>query len=303
MKILLSNALAILLLLTTNANAQLNDGIKFADLLFPATHQITKPKFVSLSKEEIVALDGFIDLNHESLKQRFEELRKKDADYDYNLNELSGFKRFDLGKGKDGLIYSSYFGSEEMHNLIWMKQGNRYKFSGELTGKIVKMFRDTDKQPFSIVTRSGWCCVPVVGAFNLYNPTDDAGIISYKLIKSIQEHIRVKMPEARMEQLKFRVKEERYRLREAPEIDDKPYPDYPSDVEGVEIIGNILAEFKKGSTGTAIAEHDDNTGRKWWFVIMEPHTETSYTRFHDDEEGKKQYTMGWMSSRYLEIIK
>jgi hypothetical protein len=310
----LLNAVSLLLLITSNANAQLNDGSKFADILFPGTNQLTNLKSTPLSSAEIIALDGNIDLpidphreeqsfNEQiksfaivSVKHLFEGARKKDDNPDWYLKQLH-FDKFDLGKGRVGIICSSYFGAEDMYNAIWMKQGNYYRYSGQLIGKIVKIFRNTNKQPFTIVTRSGWCCASGIGEFNLYSPKDDSGFISYELTQSIQEHAAVKMPESRMDPKRIQVVEQRYRLRESPEIDDKPYM---NEFEGDKVIGNVLAEFKTGDKGTAIAEKIDNTGRIWWFVIMDPVAEQTYTRFNDN---KSQSTMGWMSSRYLKVIK
>jgi hypothetical protein len=236
-----------------------------------------------------------------SIKQLFDGVRKKGKDSDYYLEQLH-FNKFDLGQGREGIICSSYFGSEEMHNAIWMKQGNYYRYSGQLIGKIVKIFRDTNKQPFTIVTRSGWCCASGIGEFNLYKPREESGVVSYRLTQSIREYNGVKMPEKRMEPKRFQVMEPRYRLRIAPLIDDKPYPDYQSNDPGAIVIGNVLAEFKKGDKGLAIAEKVDDTGRMWWFVIMDPSTETEYWQFHLYDDEKSRYTMGWMSSRYLEVI-
>jgi len=307
-------AVPILLLITFNANAQPKDRSKFADILFPATNQLMNLKLTPLSRTEILALDGNIDLPIDphrleksfdeqmssfaiaSIKHLFEGARKKDDNPDWYLEQLL-FNKFDLGKGREGIICSSHFGSEEMFNAIWMKQGKYYKFSGQIVGKIIKIFRDSNKQPFTIVTISGWCCASGIGAFNLYSPKDDPGFVSYELTQSIQEHAAVKMPESRMEPKRIQVMEQRYRLRESPEIDDKPYM---NEFERDEVIGNVLSEFKKDDKGVAIAEKADNTGRIWWFVIMEPAAEQTYSRFYDN---KSQYTMGWMSSRYLKVIK
>lgn len=306
-------AVPLLLLITLNVIAQPKERSKFADILFPATNQLMNLKLKPLSSAEIIALDGNIEIPIDphrqeksfaeqmksfaivSIKQLFEGARKKDDNPDWYLNQLL-FNKFDLGMGREGIICSSYFGSEEMHNAIWMKQGNYYKFSGQLIGKIIKIFRDTNKQPFTIVTISGWCCASGIGAFNLYNPTNHSGVISYELTQSIQDHASIKMPEGRMKPKRFQVVEQLYRLRESPEIEDKPYM---NEFEGDEVIGNVLAEFKKGDKGMAIAEKADNTGKIWWFVIMEPTAEQTYSRFYDN---KSQYTMGWMSSRYLKVI-
>lgn len=128
------NAVIFLLLLTSNANAQLNDGDKVAN-------QHVQPKVDHLSREETLALDGHIDLHNESLRSYFDHVKKNNKASAYYLELLSHFSKFDFEDGTEGLIYSSFFDTEEMHNLIWIKQGNHYKYSGELTGERVKIYK------------------------------------------------------------------------------------------------------------------------------------------------------------------
>lgn len=106
------------------------------------------------------------------------------------------------------------------------------------------------------------------------------------------------LPDKRMPTKRFVVRNDKYKLREQPVIDDK-HDEQESDFEGMPIYGNALAEFGKGSKGEAIAEKPDETGRVWWFVIMDGDAKVEYDRFYGDQKASKA---GWMSSRFLEVL-
>ncbi|NME71663.1 hypothetical protein [Flammeovirga aprica] len=77
---------------------------------------------------------------------------------------------------------------------------------------------------------------------------------------------------------KFIVLNDRYNLRDSPQINEE----------------NITDTYNEGNTGLAVASKIDDTGREWWFVIMD-------CRYGCREHDVK-YHAGWMSSRYLEKI-
>lgn len=89
----------------------------------------------------------------------------------------------------------------------------------------------------------------------------------------------------------------KYALRDSPEIRNEPIDEIPG---GKKQIGNILAEFPRGSRGEAIAEGRDKSGQPWWFVLMDIDSKTITNLFYADEGA---YKAGWMRQQDLDIDK
>lgn len=87
-----------------------------------------------------------------------------------------------------------------------------------------------------------------------------------------------------------------YTLRSTPMIDDTTV--FRNESFGR---GNVIGELKQGTEGTAYLKDTDDTGRVWWLVITEPIDTLSNTHFYDDPAAPTHY-IGWLSSRYVEII-
>jgi hypothetical protein len=108
----------------------------------------------------------------------------------------------------------------------------------------------------------------------------------YYLDTEIPEVFDIKIP--------FKVINDKYRLRTKPEIDNG---DNDND------LGNIIGEFATNDHGIALAESKDQTGRIWWFVMMNNNIskDKSYLHVDNDNSGfhRKKKVFGWISSRYL----
>jgi hypothetical protein len=65
---------------------------------------------------------------------------------------------------------------------------------------------------------------------------------------------------------------------------------------------NIVAIFPKGAKGIALAEHKDETGKIWWFVIMgrEPLPKTKIS--NNSSNFPIRQLSGWMSNDYLKRL-
>jgi hypothetical protein len=92
----------------------------------------------------------------------------------------------------------------------------------------------------------------------------------------------------------FKVINETYHLRAQPLIlNGEPESDYFEK-------GNIVATYGTDDTGIALAQSTDETGRTWWFVVMDP--KGNYT-YHVRELYGDNYWYGWMSNRFVELVK
>jgi hypothetical protein len=89
---------------------------------------------------------------------------------------------------------------------------------------------------------------------------------------------------------------DKYYLRLTPEIDTVDQV-FAEDMQP----DNIIAEFKKGTRGTAYGQSKDETGRVWWFVEINPNDKPVKSFFYDVNE-KPTKLKGWMSSNYLKKL-
>jgi hypothetical protein len=271
-----------------------NDN-KMANIVFPSDSQINESQLVPLTAAELKEIQSSIELPSEycldHIKMRFEG--------NFDDGWLLAFKKYDFsGDGSEDLVFISYCGGMEYRNYFWVKKDNKYYYSGLMIGKIVKFYRTQDSKALSAVARSGWDGSGYSGSIDLFAPEIKEGKFKYELQKRVKEFEGITIPDKRMPVRRFIVKNDKYKLRTSPIIIDK-YNEDESNFERKPVYGNTLAEFSKGSKGVAIAEKLDETGRVWWFVIMDEDAKTGYNRFYDDQNASKA---GWMSSRFLEVI-
>lgn len=287
--------IAVFSLILMQSMAVAKDDSKLADLIFPSNNQITESQLTPLTAAELKNIVNAIELPSEFCLDHIKTRIKENI-----LDEwLTGFKKYDFsGDGIEDLLFISYCGTEELRNYLWVKKDDKYNYSGVAEGKLIKFFRTPDAKASSAVTRGGRCCLGYIGFINLYKPSGQAQGVKYSLAESVREFSQLTIPEKRTLSKRFEVRHDKYRLREHPVIDDKN-DEYASDLEGTPVHGNILAEFTKGSKGLAIAEKEDETGRVWWFVIMDVDAKAEYSRFYGDQKSSKA---GWMSSRFLKVI-
>lgn len=263
---------------------------KLINLVFPSENKVLLSQFTRIT-----------DADFDLFKDLFAKEIRTDQYCGTTADRLSSEQivKYDLsGDGVDDYIFSSYCGSEEIRNFIWIRSGTSLLYAGFIEGTPKKFYRGEASSPSSIVIERGWCCAGYVGSINLYNLIEVNGTFAYKPGKKVMEFSSVTVPDKNIPSIRFLVAKERYRLRSSPEINDT-YDPYMSGLYGEPAYGNILAEISKGSQGEAIAKYKDKTGRVWWFVLLDKDAKTESNHFYDDENG---YKTGWMSSRYLEII-
>ncbi len=283
--------IAILLYSTTSfaEDPQLSADKKLADLLFPSESSVQLEQFPVLTEAE------FNPIKDKVFKQLDSDachiISTSDTPHEF-------FRKYDLsGAGVDDVILSSYCAAMEYRNFIWFRKGNSLKYAGFMLGTPLKYYRPSKSEPYSIVVSEGWCCAGFVGKISLYKLKENRGLYKYKLEKRVMEWGGITIPDKRIAPVKFKIKSEKYALRDSPEIRNEPIDDIPG---GKKQIGNIIAEFPRGSQGEAIAADKDKTGQIWWFVLMDKDSKTITTLFYADNGA---YKAGWMRQQDLEIAK
>ena len=95
--------------------------------------------------------------------------------------------------------------------------------------------------------------------------------------------------------IKFRIDNENYSLRYAPEINDTSASSWN------DLKGNVIGVIRKNEIGYALGKATDSTGRVWWFSAFAPNTKFS-SLFNSESEDNNYWKLGWISSKYVTEI-
>ena len=223
-----------------------------------------------------------------------------EREYEERINGVlsSNLYVFDInGDGFLDVLYSGSDGNEKDLFKFFLKEGNDYFpiFTGKQS--IVKAYWK-ERRLVRILTHDWGCC----GSFRLVNSAYD---ISYndngkpkftKVFQSAELHFITKPLSYFEEPLDFVTKNENDKLRISPIIDDTSYfySDFSSSSPG-----NVICMLPEGTKGTAYGNSFDNTGREWWYVLIEPNTNVKKNKLYLNDLDFPTSIVGWLSSRYV----
>lgn len=207
----------------------------------------------------------------------------------FHFLDLNGDKELDV-------VYNGGYGGEnEIIHLIITKN-KEFIVSDPLFG-LVTDFQVLEKQIDLKIYDYG-CCAQLVDVYSKYEVHFDNEKIEFKNLYAYSRIKETQNPEDFTKEIRFEVQNDGYKLRAQPEI----ITDYYGLPEEAIIDGNTLAIYPKSSTGTAIAEKMDQTGRLWWFVIMDNNYKPISSLFNNGNNTISGYKCaGWMSSRFLTV--
>jgi hypothetical protein len=204
---------------------------------------------------------------------------------------------------RDGLpdiIYSGYVGQESNVTIFLIYNAGTFEevFAG--CGDLVALEHLSNWSPLRFRIFNYACCGDFRHFIEDYVPHRKNGKLSYVLSNRILVDSRIKPPKKFFETSKFfKIENEQYNLRTGPIIDDKVF-----DTEWGEAKGNVIAVYVNGSIGQAISSKMDETGRMWWFVIMNSSNNKIWELYHHHDgcnSKEKADLAGWMSSRFLNV--
>lgn len=201
--------------------------------------------------------------------------------------------------GLTDILYNGSGGGESRVVAFFRNMGDQYSKVYEVMGKLVYVNDFKPYEPFSFAVNHYGCCASINDVFEFYSPTNIGNKFTYQLTNKIAHISGMEFPKGEfVSPIAFKTINPEYTLRIQPIIDNgEPYhPDYV-------MPGNVMAVYPPGSLGTAIATRTDDTGRVWYFAIMknniDPIKEILFTGYNNEAS---YYTMGWISSRYVEKI-
>lgn len=234
------------------------DSIKWSDMEFKLSDN---QKMVEISKIRDEILYYFED--NKNLSENLDNFRFIDFDND----------------GYIDILYTGYAGSESKSILLFRNYDNVYyspifKGSGILVDLVTFFGHLTGLKILEIP-----CCDEKIYKLKLFNVINTGRDIGFQLLYEYRFLKGTQFPEDFNVNISFITKNEEYFLRSKPVIDN----------------ANIIANYKSGSIGKALATKEDETGRVWYFAIMinniEPHMSLIYE--------KMSFSFGWISSRYV----
>jgi len=204
---------------------------------------------------------------------------------------------------RDGLkdiIYSGECGLDGGLTAIFRNTGETFEDLISVIGELYQVSDFNSNSPFSFTLRNYACCGGFTNVFEKYVLVLENGNYSYKLQSREDYPFDIEFPESYFEKpITFKTVKEKYNLRLSPIVDNETEMDRP-----YEAYGNIIRSYPENSFGYAIAEKKDETGRIWWFVKMDNKTAKGleYTSDVGDNSKEPTYSLGWISSRYIEKV-
>ena len=214
----------------------------------------------------------------------------------YFIQNIDKFHLIDIdGDNRNEIVYNGFNGSEGEMILIIESSASGYQISLKVFGRIVDI--SNNKKPSEFIVLDYSCCGGYVTHLETFQY--NSKLESFEIVKSLAKIDETVLPKTQIEPVKFKVLNEKYNLRFSPEI-VTGLKSGSFDFDPIEN-QNIIAVYSTGDTGTAIAESIDETGRVWWFVIMDSYPDKSKSVFYKGNNKFDSYNpVGWISNRFVE---
>lgn len=246
-------------------------------------------------------LDDWI-ITNDSIKkhQILDEIKNEYPDNcAFSFFNSSEFHIIDIDKnGLTDILYSGFCGIDGSSTQVFKFNGQNYDIILSVIGSLNGVIKKAQNSTFSLTINNYACCGGFTNVFETYVYTQIENTARFTLKSRYDYVAELVFPEEYLNKMvEFKTKQDIYKLRFSPEIDDtteiaRPYDD---------AFGNTIHTYSKNAMGLAIAEKKDKTGRVWWFVKMDNSSDPKmeYSKSFGDNNEQFTYSLGWMSSRYL----
>lgn len=220
---------------------------------------------------------------------------------DFNLDD---FYIIDIDRdGLNDIVYSGDCKREGGGTAIFRYNGNNFEQLIFVYGVIYQVSDYESILPFSFSLIIYACCGDDKNIIEKYALILEDG--NYKFILQTSEYyygddvVTTIFPKTFFEKpIAFKTIKEKYNLRFSPSIN------YVDEDDQSMIFDNVVITYPKNSIGYDIAKKKDKTGRIWWFVKMDNKSAKGMENIGTFSPNSKEstYSLGWMSSKYLERI-
>lgn len=238
-----------------------------------------KRKFV-----EFVEYKGLLKEERNALENTDGELRFSIRAVDLNDDNLADIIYQGPHMGEGAIVHIFLQTETGFKNVFTTQQG------------IVAVDWQDEKIDKLYVKNWGCCADP-----NLTNSVYEVSSLNsepkFNLIwKSVELRSFVTKPKQSIRPIRFEIINEDYKLRANPWLDDLT----KNEILG--ITGNTIGVLSSGTKGTAYAAAEDETGRVWWYVLIDKEYEMEDTYINYEYHESKPYLLGWISSRYVKQV-
>lgn len=199
------------------------------------------------------------------------------------------------------LLFYGYAGSESKQIILFQNDGSKFTSVFDAMGSLYYVSNNNGFEPLEFAVHHYGCCGDIIDVIEIYKPIQHSNTFNYYLSNKIALINGTKLPKDKfVAPVAFETINPTYILRSEPKINNETGT-YP---EPIELLGNQVAVYPPKSNGTAYAYEIDETGRKWYFVIMKNNIKPIQSIFHKGYNNKTPYcSFGWISSRYINEIK
>ena len=176
------------------------------------------------------------------------------------------------------VVYNGADGADSDLFMAWINKEGTYRTVVDTDGEIVNISKKNGKFVFHLFDP------PYAGEiFGAIKEVQIEGEL-YKIEENIIYMMGTYFPKEYDFIAKFETINNDYNLRISPMIKNFPCDEAP---DGLVYCGNQYLKLKKGAHGKAISKFKDETGRVWWFTLI---------------EDNKEFHLGWLSSRFVKKI-
>jgi len=242
--------------------------------------------------------DDFIKANIDAFKNEFaaynNEFRsKKDLIKDLHVYDFNA-------DGKDDLIFTGMSGGEPNEIAFILNTASGFKLVFKTFQYIWNLELDHHKISTIYIYDNG-CCASYINFNKIYHADYTNKEPEFKLTYLTASVNISSFPQKFLSKpIYFETINDDYKLRLSPKINDIDTVGYGGELRK----GNTIGLLARGTKGRTIATTKDNTGRIWWFVELNPESKIKESVFYEDEDSKKiAGKMGWISSRFVKVIK
>lgn len=239
-------------------------------------------------KIEITQSDSLLN----NLFQMNPDLRNKNNDLMDLQRDYSHIVNLNNDQYPDLIVYWTALLNENMLE-IYLNTGNELKRLIRRPGRITFFEKHSPLSPLRINLKTyQYSSPPFLAEYTelTFIPEQDDIII-----ENIDFYDNTRFPDQLSINIPFVVAQSKYRLRRTPIIDN-------GQLKAPNEAGNIIQELTTGDLGIALAEETDETGRVWWFVMMQNNIAKSADNYFfintDEPDRIKNPVFGWISSRY-----
>jgi hypothetical protein len=247
-------------------------------------YEVMEEYEVKLKFVEFVESKGLLKDERKAFENREEEFRFSIRAVDLNDDNLADIIYQGPYMGEGSIVYIFIQTNSGFEKVFTTQQG-------------IVAVDWQDEKINKLYVKNWGCCADPNLTNSVYQVSYLNSVPTFNLIwQSVELRSFVTKPKQTILPIRFEIINEEYRLRANPWIDDITENRFQG------ITGNTIGILKSGMKGTAYAVAEDESGRVWWYVLIDKEYELDNAYINYEYHEFKPYLLGWISSRYVKEI-